>query len=70
MARLFFGFAETPLPFYIGGFISTVGIVSSPVLKAMVSKLIEPNERGKVFAIVAVFNNASVFFTGILYSQV
>lgn len=70
IARLFFGFAETPTMFYVGGAISTFGPIATPVLKSMVSKAVEGTERGKIFAIASIFNNGGPFIGGILYSKV
>lgn len=70
IARFFFGFAETSTMFYIGGAISTIGPIATPILKSMVSKAVDASERGKIFAIASVFNNAGPFIGGILYSKV
>lgn len=69
-ARLLFGLADTSLWFYVGGAVSTIGPIATPMLKAMISKLAEPNERGKVFVIFSMFNNAGSFVGGIMYARV
>lgn len=70
MARFFFALAETSTMFYVGGAISTLGPIASSILKSMVSKQVDADERGKVFSICAVFNNAGPFIGGILYAKV
>lgn len=70
IARIFFAAAEVPIIFYVGGAISGLGPVVGPIIRSMTSKLVPTYERGKVFAILAVFDNAVPFFSGVLYSQV
>lgn len=69
-ARMFFAFAEVPWVFYVGGFISGIGPVVGPILRSMTSKVVSSSERGKVFALLSVCDNAVPFISGILYSQV
>lgn len=70
LARLFFGLAETPLGFYIGGAVSSLGCVVLPILKSMISKTVEDSEKGKVFAWVSVCSNSVQFLSGIIYTRV
>lgn len=70
VARIFFSIAATPLIFYVGGAISGLGPVVGPVIRSMTSKVVPLNERGKVFALLAVCDNAVPFFSGVLYTQV
>lgn len=70
VARVFFSIAEIPLIFYIGGAISGLGPVVGPILRSVTSKVVPITERGKVFALLAVCDNAVPFFSGVLYSQV
>lgn len=69
-ARMFFAFAEVPWVFYVGGFISSIGPVVGPILRSMTSKVVSSSERGKVFALLSVCDNAVPLISGILYSQV
>lgn len=69
IARLFFGLAETPFMFYVGGVISSFGPIVAPVLRSMTSKVVAVKERGKVFALLSVFDNAVPIFSATLYSQ-
>jgi len=70
LARLFFIFAEQPYVLYIGAAVSSLGPIVAPVLRSMTSKIVPISERGKVFAILSVFDNAVPMFSGVLYSQV
>lgn len=70
IARVFFATANVPILFYVGGAISGLGPVVGPIIRSMTSKVVPTTERGKVFAILAVFDNAVPFFSGVLYSQV
>ncbi|GAB0092924.1 proton-coupled folate transporter [Sergentomyia squamirostris] len=69
-ARLFFGFAEVPWVLYVGGAVSSLGPIVAPVLRSMTSKVVPLAERGKVFALLSVFDNAVPLFSGVLYTQV
>lgn len=70
VARMFFGLADTSLVFYIGGAISSLGCVTLPILKSMISKMVENTERGKVFAWVSVCSSSVQFLSGVIYSRV
>ncbi|KAG4070171.1 hypothetical protein HA402_003861 [Bradysia odoriphaga] len=70
IARTFFGLAETPTGFYIGGAVSSLGCVALPIIKSMISKMVEASEKGKVFAWVSVFSNSVQFFSGVIYSRI
>lgn len=70
VARVFFCIANSPIIFYVGGAISGLGPVVGPVIRSMTSKVVPLNERGKVFALLAVCDNAVPFFSGTLYTQV
>lgn len=69
-ARLFFAFAEVPEVFYFGAFISSIGPVGAPILRSMTSKIVPISERGKVFAMLAVCDNAVPLVSSVLYTQV
>lgn len=69
-ARSFFGLAETSFVFYIGGAVSSLGCITQPILKSMISKMVENSEKGKVFAWVSVCTNSVQFFSGIIYTRV
>lgn len=69
-ARAFFALAEVQWAFYIGGLLSGVGPVVAPMLRSMTSKTVRSSERGKVFALLAVCDQAVPFISGVLYTQV
>lgn len=70
VARIFFAAAETPAVFWVGGAISGLGPVVGPILRSLTSKVVPTVERGKVFAMLSVCDNAVPFVSGILYTQV
>lgn len=70
IARFFFIFAEVPYVFYIGGGISSLGPIVGPIIRSLTSKVVPTTERGKVFALLAVCDNAVPFVSGVLYTQV
>lgn len=70
IARIFFATAQVPWVFYVGGFWSSIGPIAGPVLRSMVSKVVPMAERGKVFALFSVCDNAVPFVSGVLYSQI
>ncbi|XP_076236574.1 putative peptidoglycan muropeptide transporter SLC46 isoform X2 [Calliopsis andreniformis] len=67
--RVIFALAKIPELFYVGAAVAALGPVVAPVLRSMTSKLIPVEERGKVFALLSVCDNAVPLFSGILYSQ-
>lgn len=70
LARVFYALAEVPWIFYVGAFISCVGPVGAPMIRSMTSKVVPSNERGKVFAALAVCDNSVPLISGVLYTQV
>lgn len=70
VARTFFAAAQVPYVFWIGGFFGGLGPIVGPLLRSMTSKVVPANERGKVFALLSVCDNAVPFFSGVLYTQV
>lgn len=69
-ARFFFIYAEWDRVLYIGATVSSLGPIVAPVLRSMTSKIVPLAERGKVFALLSVFDNCVPLFSGVLYSQV
>lgn len=69
-ARIFFALAETPTIFYLGAIVSSVGPVGGPLLRSMTSKVVPASERGKVFAMLSVCDNAVPMVSSVLYTQV
>ncbi|XP_012158008.1 proton-coupled folate transporter isoform X1 [Ceratitis capitata] len=70
IARLFYYFADTGTLFYVGALICSLGPIVGPMIRAMTSKIVPQSERGKVFALLAVCDNAVPFISGVCYSQV
>ncbi|XP_031621409.1 thymic stromal cotransporter homolog [Contarinia nasturtii] len=68
-ARIFYAFAEIPESFYAGAAFSSV-VVGGPMLRSMTSKVVQSSERGKVFAIFSVCDNAVPLVSSVLYSQI
>ncbi|XP_014486082.1 PREDICTED: adenylate cyclase type 6-like [Dinoponera quadriceps] len=69
LGRLVFIAASQGRIFYIGAVVAAFGPVVAPALRSMASKLVEVEERGKVFAILSVFDNAVPLISSIFYSQ-
>lgn len=69
-ARFFFIFAQEGWVLYVGAAVSSLGPIVAPVLRSMTSKIVPLAERGKVFALLSVFDNAVPLFSGVLYSQI
>ncbi|KAH0953503.1 hypothetical protein HN011_010038 [Eciton burchellii] len=67
--RIVFILADRPELFYVGAAVAALGPVVAPVLRSMISKLIPIEERGKIFAMLSVCDNAVPLFSGSLYSQ-
>lgn len=70
LARVFFALAQKPEVFYAGAAISGFGPVCGPLIRSMASKVVPSSERGKVFAILAVCDNAGPLLSSILYTQI
>ncbi|CAD7081522.1 unnamed protein product [Hermetia illucens] len=69
LARIVYLLAEVPPLFYFGSLISSVGPVTAPVIRSMVSKNVPITERGKMFALLSVCDNATPFISSVLYTQ-
>lgn len=70
LARVFFALAQVPELFYVGAAISSIGPVGGPLIRSMASKVVPSAERGKVFAILAVCDNAVPLVSSVLYTQI
>ncbi|XP_070135388.1 lysosomal proton-coupled steroid conjugate and bile acid symporter SLC46A3 isoform X2 [Drosophila bipectinata] len=69
IARLFFYFADNTDLLYAGAVVCSLGPIVGPMIRAMTSKIVPTSERGKVFALLAVCDNAVPFISGVCYSQ-
>lgn len=69
-ARVVFALAKVPWVFCVGGLITSAGPLAAPMIRSMSSKVVNVSERGKVFALLVVCDNAVPLISGILYSQI
>ncbi|KAG7212624.1 hypothetical protein KM043_012912 [Ampulex compressa] len=67
--RIIFALAKVPELFYVGASVAALGPAVAPVIRSMSSKIVPAEERGKIFAVLSVFDNAVPLFSGVLYSQ-
>ncbi|KRF83911.1 uncharacterized protein Dvir_GJ12612, isoform C [Drosophila virilis] len=70
IARLFYYFAPNPTLFYAGAVVCSLGPIVGPMIRSMTSKIVPQSERGKVFALLSVCDNAVPFISGVCYSQI
>ncbi|XP_073840466.1 lysosomal proton-coupled steroid conjugate and bile acid symporter SLC46A3 isoform X2 [Musca autumnalis] len=70
IARLFYYFAKSGQMFYAGAIVCSLGPIVGPMIRSMTSKIVPISERGKVFALLSVCDNAVPFISGVCYSQV
>ncbi|XP_026833328.1 proton-coupled folate transporter isoform X1 [Drosophila erecta] len=70
IARLFFYFATNTDVLYAGAVVCSLGPIVGPMIRAMTSKIVPTSERGKVFALLSVCDNAVPFISGVCYSQI
>lgn len=68
-ARVIFSLANDPKFFYVAAVVGALGPIVAPVLRSMISKGVDAEERGKIFSMLSVFDNAVPLFSGVLYSQ-
>lgn len=68
--RIFFILATSTAFMYIGATVASLGPIVAPVIRSIMSKLVGANERGVIFSILSVFDNAVSFLSATLYSQV
>lgn len=70
IARIIYIFSYYPWLFYLASAVCSLGPIVGPVLRSMTSKIVPISERGKVFALLSVCDNAVPFISGVLYAQV
>ncbi|KAL7038667.1 hypothetical protein ACKWTF_009649 [Chironomus riparius] len=68
--RMFFVFAPSTAFMYAGATVASFGPIVAPALRSITSKLIPSDERGTVFALLSVCDNAMPLISGIFYSQI
>lgn len=70
LGRIFFGFANGSDMMFLGATIAALGPVVAPALRSITSKLVPIEERGTVFALLSVCDNAVPLLNGVMYTQV
>ncbi|XP_018323962.1 proton-coupled folate transporter isoform X2 [Agrilus planipennis] len=70
VARMFFATAKTNSLIYVGGMFAGLGPIVAPIIRSMISTLVSSSERGKVFTMLAVADNAIPMLSGTVYNQV
>lgn len=68
-ARIFYSQAVTTWVFYMGGVFAAFGPIVAPVIRSMVSKIVDNSEKGKAFSVLGVADNAIPLVSGVLYSK-
>uniref|UniRef100_A0A336MAY0 CSON012416 protein n=1 Tax=Culicoides sonorensis TaxID=179676 RepID=A0A336MAY0_CULSO len=67
--RVFFALATSTWLMYMGATVASLGPITAPVVRSFMSKLVSSSERGTLFAVLSVFDNAVPFISATLYSQ-
>jgi MFS transporter, PCFT/HCP family, solute carrier family 46, member 3 len=70
MGRIFFGFATGSEMMFLGATVAALGPTVAPALRSITSKLVPVEERGTIFALLSVCDNAVPLLNGIMYTQV
>jgi MFS transporter, PCFT/HCP family, solute carrier family 46, member 3 len=70
LGRVFFGFANGSVAMFAGATIASLGPTVAPALRSITSKLVPIDERGTIFALLSVCDNAVPLLNGVLYTQV
>lgn len=70
LGRIFFGFATGSKMMFAGATIAALGPIVAPALRSITSKLVDVEERGTIFALLSVCDNAVPLLNGVLYTQV
>lgn len=70
LGRVFFGLATGSWMMYLGATVAALGPSVAPALRSITSKLVPVDERGTVFALLSVCDNAVPLLNGIVYTQV
>lgn len=70
LGRVFFGFGTGTIWMYVGATVAAFGPTVAPALRSITSKLVPLEERGTIFALLSVCDNAVPLLNGVLYTQV
>lgn len=68
--RVFFAFASSTAWMYAGATVAAFGPIVAPALRSITSKLVPVEERGTIFALLSVCDNAVPLLNGVMYTQV
>lgn len=70
LGRVFFGFANGSEMMFVGATIAALGPTVAPALRSITSKLVPVEERGTIFALLSVCDNAVPLLNGVMYTQI
>lgn len=70
LGRVFFGLATGTWMMYLGATVAALGPSVAPALRSITSKLVPVEERGTIFALLSVCDNAVPLLNGVVYTQV
>lgn len=70
LGRVFFAFASSTAWMYAGATVAAFGPIVAPALRSITSKLVPVEERGTIFALLSVCDNAVPLLNGVMYTQV
>lgn len=70
LGRVFFDFAMGSEMMFIGATVAALGPTVAPALRSITSKLVPVEERGTIFALLSVCDNAVPLLNGVMYTQV
>lgn len=70
LGRIFFGFANGSDMMYAGATVAALGPTVAPALRSITSKLVPVEEKGTIFALLSVCDNAVPLLNGVMYTQV
>ncbi|CRK99795.1 CLUMA_CG013103, isoform A [Clunio marinus] len=70
LGRVCFGLATASWMMFLGATIAALGPTVAPALRSITSKLVPVEERGSVFALLSVCDNAVPLLNGVMYTQV
>lgn len=70
LGRVFFGLATGSWMMYLGATVAALGPSVAPALRSITSKLVPVEERGTIFALLSVCDNAVPLLNGVMYTQV
>lgn len=70
LGRVFFGLATASWMMFLGATVAALGPTVAPALRSITSKLVPIEERGTIFALLSVCDNAVPLLNGVMYTQV